>query len=94
MPLPEDVYGISRPTVADVHGALGRVLGDAGGVWAGLLHRTGLDGTEADTASVKALLTAMFAAGGVTALCARSVQIRLSTCTHLAAARDLIGAAA
>ncbi|MEU7903464.1 hypothetical protein [Actinoplanes sp. NPDC049118] len=90
----EDAYGFARPTVNDAHSSLTRVLGKADDVWTGLLQRCGLTGAETDTASVKAIIAAMFAAGDGADMCARSLQIRLAAHTHLAAVRQLVTAAA
>ncbi len=80
-------YGLVRPTVDDARVAVHRAHGlGASGVWTELLAAAGLAGHETDDAALQSLLSAMATLDPITQLLARSIRIRNSTYTHLAAA--------
>ncbi|MFG1607626.1 hypothetical protein [Actinoplanes sp. NPDC049265] len=87
----EEPYGVRRPDLAEAREALRRLYGaDTATVWADLMRRSGLSGTESDPASLAKLIDAMAASDPILALCARSLRIRQAAHTHLSAARQLI----
>ncbi|HET6484620.1 MAG TPA: hypothetical protein VFG35_31895 [Actinoplanes sp.] len=88
---PTGPYRLKCPTIADAHAAMTRLYGaQVDGIWAGVLAQASLRGSETGLADVKRLIAAMIAADPVTALCGRSLAIRLSAFEHLSIARTVI----
>jgi hypothetical protein len=83
-----DAYGLSRPTMTDACDAMHRVHGHTGrSHWARLLAAAQLTGTETDEPALLHLIEAMTHLDPVSRLCAQALRIRLTSHTHLAAAR-------
>lgn len=80
-------YGLTAPTVEDVHESILHILGeDAAVVWEHL-------GREAPNGSVEQLITVMLASSDrLIALLGRSQQIRLACYHRLRAVDDLVAA--
>ena len=80
-PAATGAYGLHAPTLDDARAALARVHGAATAeVWGAVLRDAGLTGSEAGPDAFARLIAAMVRSGSpVTALCARSLQIRLTS---------------
>ncbi|MBG0818592.1 hypothetical protein [Planomonospora sp. ID82291] len=82
-----DVYGVNRPSLADARTALNAVYGEraAAALWPVLLERARLTGAETGSPALERLMEAMSGHHPVTALCARSLTIRLYSYQRLSA---------
>jgi hypothetical protein len=89
-----DAYDLQPPDLNEAHEAINRLYGaNATQMWNTLLSNAGLTGAETDSAALDRLLAAMFATDPVTALCARSIQLRAETHGRLSTVHALIRAA-
>lgn len=86
-------YHFSRPDINEAREAIHRLYGSSSEVWTTLLSRAGLSGHETDDASYDRLITTMLAADPVISLCARSLQIRMTTYKALSDVHTLISGA-
>jgi hypothetical protein len=79
-------YGLVRPAMGDALVAVSRAHGpNAVTVWGQLLAAAGLAGHESDDNALHRMIEAMAAADPVLQVCARSLRIRLTAYTQLAA---------
>ena len=84
-------YRLRKPDLGEARAALQRLYAhQIDTIWPALLARAGLTGAETDDTSLQRLLIAMTQTDPVMALCARSLTIRATAYTHLAAAHTLI----
>jgi hypothetical protein len=60
-------------------------------VWTRMLRRAGLSGRETDPEALDRLIEVMKAADPITALCARSLAIRVASFDAIATERELAG---
>ncbi|GIH99866.1 hypothetical protein [Planobispora takensis] len=88
-----DIYGLAAPTLADARTALVAVYGepDARRIWIELLDRAQMTGAETGEAALERFIQVMRDHHPVTALCGRSLNIRLHSYRRLAAAYDMTG---
>lgn len=85
-------YGLPRPDLDEAHLALAEVYAEiTDRVWHQLLRSAGLSGRETDPESLDRLIDAMKDCDPITALCGRSLAIRVASFDAIATDRELIG---
>lgn len=89
------VYGMTRPTAADLRGSIANVYRHAtGGIWTKLVADAGVADVNHPAAAERLINAARDSDDSVLALCGRAQHIRAVTHHHLSSLRDIVGAAA
>jgi HEAT repeat protein len=87
-------YGLARPDLDEAHMALAEIYAEVTDqLWAKLLREANLDGRETDPEALDKILEIMKDSDPITALCGRSLAIRVASFDAIATDRELIGSA-
>jgi hypothetical protein len=85
-------YGLARPDLDEAHMALAEIYAEVTDqLWHQLLQKAGLTGREIDPDSLDLVLEEMKNGDPITALCGRSLAIRVASFDAIATDRELIG---
>jgi hypothetical protein len=88
-------YGLPRPDLDEAHHALAEIYAEiTDRIWHQLLRETRLTGRETDPDALDRVIEAMKAGDPITALCGRSLEIRVAAFDAIATDRELIGSSA
>ncbi|GAA0237595.1 hypothetical protein [Cryptosporangium japonicum] len=88
-------YGLPRPDLDEAHQALAEIYAEiTDRIWTQILHQTGLSGRETDPDALDRVIDAMKSSDPITALCGRSLEIRVAAFDAIATDRELIGSPA
>lgn len=84
-------YGLPRPDLDEAHVALAEITDR---IWQQLLHETNLTGHETDPEALDRVIEAMKSGDPITALCGRSLEVRVAAFDAIATDRELLGSTA
>ncbi|WP_035858756.1 hypothetical protein [Cryptosporangium arvum] len=88
-------YGLPRPDLDEAHLALAEIYAEiTDRIWTQILNETGLSGRETDPDALDRVIDAMKSSDPITALCGRSLEIRVAAFDAIATDRELIGSPA
>jgi HEAT repeat protein len=88
-------YGLPRPDLDEAHQALAEVYAEiTDRIWVQLLETADLTGRETDPEALDRVIEAMKDCDPITALCARSLAIRVASFDAITTDRELIGSTA
>jgi hypothetical protein len=83
------VYGLALATIADAYASVVRIFGDDGTLWEDLLRSAGLSPSDSGRPALERIIAEMHKhSDPALALCAKSLEVRLSAFDHLSAARS------
>jgi hypothetical protein len=85
-------YGLARPDLDEAHQALAEIYAEVTDqLWAKMLQKANLSGRETDAQALDRILELMKASDPITALCGRSLAIRVASFDAIATEREFAG---